>query len=69
MGRGLETLDTKQKLLQPSKADKWVKTTEWILTSEDGRQRRTISHFAEQLVGSQNRVIGWGAGERMGRGP
>lgn len=50
VGRGLETLDTK--LSQPSKAEKWVRSPEWILTSEEGWQGHTISRFAEQLVGS-----------------
>lgn len=50
MGRGLDTLDTK--LSQPSKAEKWVRTPGWTLTSEEGWQGHTISHFAEQLVGS-----------------
>lgn len=50
VGRRLEMLDTK--LSQPSKAEKWVKTPEWVLTSEEGWQGHTISRFAEQLVGS-----------------
>lgn len=49
-GGGLDTLDTK--LSQPSKAEKWVRTPGWILTSEEGWQGHTISPFAEQLVGS-----------------